>query len=84
MVNGLRNRIWVAALYPYGQATIRAQTIRRRSARVTRLLAVCMRATACCTKVPHTHRYPSPRSSPDHNPALPPSSGDAKPGQTDE
>jgi hypothetical protein len=54
MVNGLRNRDLVAALYP-AAATDRMEK-RRRSARVTRLLRM-LRAHGLLQKVAKTHRY---------------------------
>jgi hypothetical protein len=54
MVNGMRNRDLVAALYP--TVTEDALERRRRSARVTRLLRL-LRAHALLEKIPGTHRY---------------------------
>jgi hypothetical protein len=54
MVNGLRNRDLVAALYP--EAAREPADKRRRSARVTRLLRL-LRAHGLVHKVPRTHRY---------------------------
>lgn len=54
MVNGLRNRDLVGALYP-AEATDAVEQ-RRRSAKVTRLLRL-LRAHGLLQKVPHTHRY---------------------------
>ena len=54
MVNGLRNRDLVAALYPTASDDPTEQG--RRSARVTRLLRL-LRGHSLLQKVPHTHRY---------------------------
>lgn len=54
MVNGVRNRDLVAALYT--KPTDDPLEKRRRSARVTRLLRL-LRAHGLLQKVPHTHRY---------------------------
>ena len=54
MVNGLRNRDLVAALYP--TASDDPTQKRRRSGRVTRLLRL-LRGHRLLHKVPHTHRY---------------------------
>jgi hypothetical protein len=54
MVNGLRNRDLVAALYQTEAAG--DQDRRRRSARVTRLLRL-LRAHGLVEKIPRTHRY---------------------------
>ena len=57
MVNGVRNRDLVQALYP--EPTIDAQEKRRRSARVTRLIRI-LRGHGLLHKVPRTHRYQIP------------------------
>jgi hypothetical protein len=57
MLNGLRNRDLVQALYPE-PATDRADQ-RRRSARVTRLIRI-LRGHGLLHKVPRTHRYQVP------------------------
>jgi len=54
MINGLRNRDLVAALYP--KATEDAVEKRRRAARVTRLIRI-LRGHGLLRKVPKTHRY---------------------------
>lgn len=54
LIQGLRNRDLVSALYP--SATDDAQERRRRSARVTRLLRL-LRAHALLEKTPGSHRY---------------------------
>jgi hypothetical protein len=54
MVQGLRNRDLVAALYP--TASEDAAERRRRSARVTRLLRL-LRGHGLLEKIPHSHRY---------------------------
>lgn len=57
MVNGIRNRDIVAALYP--TATEDPKEQRRRSARVTRLIRI-LRAHRLLHKVAKTHRYQVP------------------------
>jgi hypothetical protein len=57
MVNGVRNRDLVQALYP--EPTSDAQEKRRRSARVTRLIRI-LRGHGLLHKVPRTHRYQMP------------------------
>ena len=54
MVQGLRNRDLVAALYPTSSEDARER--RRRSARVTRLLRL-LRGHGLLEKIPRTHRY---------------------------
>ncbi len=54
MVNGLRNRDLVAALYP--KASDDPAEKRRRSGKVTRLLRI-LRGHSLLQKVPRTHRY---------------------------
>lgn len=54
MMNGLRNRDLVAALYKTDPQDLRER--RRRSSRVTRLLRL-LRAHGLVDKIPHTHRY---------------------------
>ena len=54
MVDGLRNRDLVAALYP--QETKDPQEKRRRSAQITRLLRL-LRAHGLLHKIAKTHRY---------------------------
>jgi hypothetical protein len=57
MINGLRNRDLVAALY--NTPTEDAQERRRRSSQVTRLLRL-LRAHGLLEKIPHTQRYHVP------------------------
>jgi hypothetical protein len=54
MINGLKNRDLVAALYKTKPAD--GDERRRRSSRVTRLLRL-LRAHGLVAKIPHTHRY---------------------------